>query len=111
MLEMKVVEPIETEWAAPSMYVPKKDGSLRFFVGYAKVNVRKERESYHIFRMGKCFDSLANALIFCTLNASRGNWQVEIEDVDCHKTAFTSHQKLYRISCMSFGLHNALGTI
>lgn len=38
MLEMKVIEPAETEWDAPIVLAAKKDGSLRFCAYYRKLN-------------------------------------------------------------------------
>lgn len=38
MLAMDVIEPDQTECAAPIVFAPKKDGTLRFWGHYCKVN-------------------------------------------------------------------------
>lgn len=49
-------------------------------------------------------DSLCDACIFPTQEASSGSWQVEIDAGDCEKVALTSHHGLYQLARMPFGL-------
>lgn len=39
MLQLGEIEPEQTEWMSPIFFVPKKDGALRFFVEYRRLNV------------------------------------------------------------------------
>lgn len=41
--------------------------------------------------MGEYIDSLGEVINFSTLDDNSGYWQIEIDDVDEDKTAFTSH--------------------
>lgn len=45
ILEMKLIEPAETERAAPVVFVPKKVGSFTFLVEHRKLNAVTERIS------------------------------------------------------------------
>lgn len=51
MLKMTVIEPDETRWAALIAPTPKMDGSLRFCVGYRRLNAVAVRDSYRMQRM------------------------------------------------------------
>lgn len=110
MLDMDVIEEAECEWASPILFVPKPDGTIRFCVDYRRLNAMTVRDSYPIPRMDECIDSLGDATIYTALDANCGYWQIEIDENDRDKTAFVSHQGLYRFKRMPFGLRNAPGT-
>lgn len=60
--------------------------------------------------MDECIDSLSDATIFTTLEASCGYWKIEIDEADRDKTTFKSHHGLYRFIQTPLGLMNAPGT-
>lgn len=53
---------------------------------------------------------LGETKIFSTYTANSRYWQLEIEDENQDKTAFSFHQNLYRFLRIPFGLKNAPGT-
>lgn len=89
MLEMKVVEPAETEWAAPTGLEPKNYGPFIFCVEYRKLNAVTEQDSYLIPRVDECIDILGDALISSTLDDKCIYWKVEREDADGVRSEFT----------------------
>ena len=107
MLRAGVIEPATAEWATPVVFVPKKDGTMRFCVDYRKLYAVTVRDSYPLPRMDECIDSLGDATVFTTLDCNSGYWQVEIAEEDRDKTTFASHCGLYRFLRMPFGLKNA----
>ncbi len=109
-LEANVVEPSMSEWAAPVLFVPKKDGKLRFCIDYRKLNEVTVKDSYPIPRMDDCLDSLGEATIFTGLDAYSGYWQMNVAKKDRHKTAFTCHAGTFQCVRMPFGLTNAPAT-
>lgn len=107
MLEIKVIDPDETKWATPIVFTSKKDDSIRFCVDYWKLNAVTLRDLNPIPWMNKSIDSLGDALVFSTPDASHSYQQVELDDADRNKAAPTSHRGLYRFSCTPFRLRNA----
>ena len=110
MLRAGVIEPATAEWACPVVFVPKKDGTMRFCVDYRRLNAVTVRDSYPLPRMDECIDSLGDATVFTTLDCNSGYWQVEVAEEDRDKTTFASHCGLYRFIRMPFGLKNAPAT-
>ena len=109
-LKADVIEPAYSEWAAPVLFAPKKDGKLRFCIDYRKLNQASVKDSYPLPRMDECIDSLGTAKIFTTLDAYSGYWQVPIRQEDRPKTAFVCHAGTYQYKRMPFGLTNAPAT-
>lgn len=67
LLAMKFIEPCQTVWASPVVFVPKKVETLRFCVDYHKVNAVCTRDCCLLPRMCEYIDFLRDAIIFCTL--------------------------------------------
>lgn len=100
------MEPAQTEWAVPVPFAAKKDGTLRFCVDYRRLNDVTIRDPYRLPRMDKRIDSLGDAKIFSTIDASSGYWQFKVDKRDGERTAFTSHHGLYQSARMPIGLRN-----
>ena len=107
MLSLDVIEPANSEWAAPIVFAPKKCGALRFCIDYRRLNAVTLRDSYPIPRMDECIDSLGQANIFSSLDCNSGYWQIAMSEEDKKKTAFTSHFGIFQFLRMPFGLKNA----
>lgn len=54
MLELEVIEPVQTERTWPIIFSPKKDGLLWFCVDYRMLNAVSVHDSYTILRMDDC---------------------------------------------------------
>ena len=90
MLEHGVVKPSSSLWSSPVVLVKKKDRSWRFCVDYRKLNAVTHCDAYPLPRIDATLDSLAGSTYFSTLCLASGYWQVEIEDQDKEKTAFST---------------------
>jgi Reverse transcriptase (RNA-dependent DNA polymerase) len=110
MLQMDVIEPASGPWSAPVVLIPKPDGSIRFCIDYRKLNTVTENDSYALPRVGDCLYSLGEARYFTTLDANCGYWQIDVNETDSEKMAFTCHKGLYQFKRMPFGLMTAPAT-
>ena len=110
ILNARVIELANTAWASPVALVPKKDGSLRLFVGYRRLNARTLADSYPLPRMNDCIDSLGDAAVSIMLDCNSGYWQIPVAPEDCDKTTFTTHMETFRHLQMPSGLRGALAT-
>ena len=110
MMEQDVIEPCTSEWASPVVFAPKKDGSTRFCVDYRRLNAVTKPDVYPLPRMDDCLDSLGDAMIFTTLDANSGYWQLPVAEEDRDKTTFTTFAGTFRYKRMPFGLRSAPAT-
>lgn len=110
MLNSGVIRPSESPWSSPVVLVPKKDGSLRFAIDYRNLNNVTTKDVYALPRIDDTLDALSGASLFTTLDLAAGYWQVPVNEIDKHKTAFVSHEGLYEYNVMPFGLCNAPAT-
>ena len=98
MLDLGVIEPSNSEYAAPFVLVPKKDGSIRFCVDYRKLNNISESDAYPIPRMDEILESVGSAKFISILDLRRGYWQGKMHPEDSAKTAFITPFGLYQFS-------------
>lgn len=110
MAREKVIAPSESPWSSPVVLVKKKDGSMRFCVDYRKLNDVTKKDSYPLPRIDDTLDTLSGATWFSTLDLQSGYWQVEIDEKDKEKTAFSIGNGLWQFNVMPFGLCNAPAT-
>ena len=61
-------------------------------------------------RIDDTLDALAGSCWFSTLDLASGYWQVEVDDKDREKTAFSTPFGLYQFKVMPFGLCNVPAT-
>eukprot|EP00731_Ephydatia_muelleri_P024410 Em0016g681a len=107
MLKNKVIRPSTSPWSSPIIMVRKKDGSWRFCIDFRKLNSVTHKDAYPLPRIDETLESLAGSTIFSTLDLASGYWQVELEENDKEKTAFSTMEGHFEFNVMPFGLTNA----
>lgn len=110
LLQQGVVEPSSSPWSSPVLMVPKKDGSYRFCVDFRKLNAVTKGTEFPIPRVDECLESLGGSVLFSTLDLAAGYWQVEVDEADREKTAFSTTEGHYQFVTMPMGLKGAPAT-
>ena len=115
MLEQNIIRPSHSPWSSPIWVVPKKaDASgkkkWRLVVDYRKVNEKTIDDRYPIPNITDTLDKLGKCQYFTTLDLASGFNQIEVDENDIKKTAFSVENGHYEYLRMPFGLKNAPAT-
>ena len=105
MLSRGVIRPSSSPWSSPVVMVRKKNGSWRFCIDYRELNAVTHQDAYPLPRIDATLESLAGSTLFTTLDLASGYWQVEIEEDDKEKTAFSTENGAFRIQCDAIWTH------
>ena len=89
------------------LFVPKKDGSLRFCIDYHWINKKMVKNRYSLPLPKELFDRLGNAKVFTKIDLRSGYWQMPIKPRDIPKIAFKTRWGLYEFLVMPLGVANA----
>ena len=110
MLKDGVIRESNSPWSSPIVMIKKKDGSWRFCVDFRKVNSMTQKDAYPLPRIDETLEALTGSQFFTTLDLALGYWQVEMEEADRKKTAFSTREGHFEFNVMPFGLTNAPAT-
>ena len=107
LIEKRFIQPSSSPWGCLTIFVKKKDETLRLCVDYRPLNEVTIKNKYPLPRIDLLFDQLAGAKVFSKIDLRSGYHQIKIKPEDIPKTAFTTRYGLYEYLVMSFGLTNA----
>lgn len=85
----KLVRPSQSPYSSNIVLVRKKDGSLRFCIDYRKLNSRTIKDASNLHRIDDTIDRIVGSKYFSKLDLTSSSWQVEFEEEDKEKTAFS----------------------
>jgi hypothetical protein len=107
LLEKRFIRPSSSPWGCPTIFVKKKDQTLRMCVDYKPLNEVTIKNNYPVPRIDILFDQLTGARVFSKIDLRSGYHQIRIRPEDIPKTAFTTRYGLFEYLVRSFGLTNA----
>ena len=110
LIKKGFIQPSQSPFGAPILFVQKKDGSLRMCIDYRALNAITVRNRYPLPNISDLLDRFAGARVFSSLDLASGYHQIRIGQDDIPKTAFTTPFGHYEFKVLSFGLTNAPAT-
>ena len=110
LLQKDFIAKSSSPFAAPILFVGKKDGSRRLCTDFRALNKITIKNRYPLPRIEDLQDCLYRAKVFSSIDLTSGYWQIPIRAEDQHKTAFRSRYGHYEWKVMPFGLCNAPAT-
>ena len=110
MADNEIIRKSSSPWTSPIVIVKKKDGTLRICIDYRRLNEVTRKDTYPLPRIDGMLDKLGRSTIFTTLDLQSGYWQIEVEEEDKPKTAFSTGDDLWEFNVLPFGLTGAPAT-
>jgi hypothetical protein len=107
LLDKGYIRLCSSPWDYPTLFVKKKDQSLRLCVDYRPLNAVTVKNKYMLSHIDILFYQLAGVRVFSKVDLHSGYHQIKIHPEDIPKTAFSTRYGLYEYLVMSFGLTNA----
>ena len=101
----KVSEP--TEWRAPMVVVPKKNGSARICVDLRDLNDSVQRELHQMPTVDEVLGQVSGGQVFSKLDANSGFWQVPLGPDSQLLTTFITSFSRYCFQKLPFGITSA----
>jgi hypothetical protein len=102
--EKGYIRPSTSPWAAPILFVEKKDGTRKMCIDYRALNEVTIKNKYPLPRIEDIFDQLRGASVFSKIDLRSGYHHLRIRPLDISKTTFITKYGLYEFTVMSFGL-------
>ncbi|CAF3874280.1 unnamed protein product, partial [Rotaria magnacalcarata] len=109
LLQLELIRPYYSPYAAPVLLVAKHDGTWRMVVDYKKSNNITIKDNHPLPNMEQTVQTLGGGYqFFSKFDMKSGFWQIPIEEEDQHKTAFIIPEGLYEWNVLAQGRHNSL---
>ena len=107
LLDKRFIQPSNSPWEVPVLFVRKKDGTYRLCIDYRQLNKITMKNKYSLSRIYDLFDQLKGARAFSKIDLRSGYYQMKIKEVDVAKTAFRTRYGHYEFLVLLFGLTNS----
>ena len=104
-----IISPVEfSDWAAPTVPLVKKDGSIRICGDYrVTVNRAAKRDMYPLPKIDDLLATLGGGKMFTKLDLAHAYLQIPLEDKTKEYLAINTHKGLYAYNRLPFGVTSA----
>ncbi|KAL7297476.1 hypothetical protein TKK_0009845 [Trichogramma kaykai] len=103
-----IIEKSECSWSSCPVIVPKKDGKIRFCIGFRKVNMITKKDAYPMHHIDSVLDNLRNAEFLSKIDLCQAYHQIPLHPDSKEITAFAVQGKgLFHHKRLLYGLTNA----
>jgi hypothetical protein len=102
-----MISPSRSPVAAPTFFVPKKDGSRRYVVDWRGINTITVKDAYPLPLLDDLLDMAQGATLMSKFDLTASYNQIPIRQQDRWKTAFITSRGLFEFNVMHFGFSNA----
>ena len=100
------IEPSQSPFAAPVLFVKKANGSLRFCIDYRKLNQLTRKDRYPIPLLDETLARLGRAKVFTKLDIRQAFHCIRMDPDSEELTTFYTHYRAYKYKVLLFGLTN-----
>ena len=109
MVDSGVIRPVTepTEWCTPMVPVPKAKGGVRICVDLQRLNKAVKREHLVLPTLDDIAPNLAGSVLFSSLDAESGFWQIPLEPESQKLTTFISPFGRFCFQRLPFGITSA----
>jgi hypothetical protein len=87
-------------WAAPLVFVEKKNGEFRVYIDYRNLNSIMKKDPIPMPRFDDTLDKLYGKKFFTTLDLASGYYGIKLDEDIKEKTAFVVKHNLYHFTRM-----------
>ncbi|KAJ8713199.1 hypothetical protein PYW07_013569 [Mythimna separata] len=107
MIAQGLCRPSKSPWSSPLHIVPKKNGDIRVYGDYRRLNSITIPDRYPVPRVKDFTHHLSGKTIFSTIDLNRAYQQLSVREEDIQKTAIITPMGLFEFPRMCPGLKNA----
>src|SRR6266540_3763230 len=104
LLKRGIIHQSTSPYSASISVVEKKDGTIRIYLALIGLNATTINDGQPLPNMRKLMDAIVGAKFYSSWDLISGFWQIEIEEGDKAKTAFSTSWRHYEYNVMPFGL-------
>ncbi len=110
LLRRGIIRPSISPYSASISVVEKKNGTIRICSVPISLNAATIDDGQPLPNMRELMDAIARAKYYSSWDLISGFWQIEIEEGDKAKTAFSTSWGHYEYNVMPFGLKGTSAT-
>ncbi|GBG92337.1 hypothetical protein CBR_g55217 [Chara braunii] len=104
------IEPATGPWSFPVVLVPKKNGAIRIYIDYRKLNEITIKDVYLLPRIDDLLDAIGCANYFSKFDIQHGFHHILVREEDRPKTAFVLFEGTWQWVRCPMGICNAPAT-